>query len=73
MAEAVDSSRAWKAARVLKRLALSWEGWEKQFQEAGDHPQREAWEAGLVLRALHSNLPTLPGERWWWWVASLLG
>lgn len=27
MAEAVDSSEAWKAARVLKRLALSWEGW----------------------------------------------
>lgn len=28
MAEAVDSSEAWKAARVLRTLVLSWEGWE---------------------------------------------
>ena len=35
MAEAVDSSEAWQAARVLRRLALSWEGWEAAGVVAG--------------------------------------
>lgn len=46
-AEAADSSEAWKAARVLKRLALSWEeavavGWspptEREWLEWAESP-----------------------------------
>lgn len=45
VAEAVDSSEAWKAARVLRSLALSWEGWEEAVP-AGWRPPTERVAGG---------------------------
>lgn len=64
MAEAVDSSEAWKAARVLRTLVLSWEGWEAVVA-GGWRPPTEWLEAGPTQGALLSLLPTLPGKRCW--------
>lgn len=46
MAEAVDSSEAWKAARVLKRLALSWEGWEEAVAVGWSPPTERVARTG---------------------------
>lgn len=64
MAEAVDSSEAWKAARVLRTLALSWEGWEAVVA-GGWRPPTELLEVEPTQGALLSLLPRLLGERCW--------
>lgn len=70
MAEAVDSSEAWKAARVLRRLALSWEGCKEAAVPVGWQPPTERVAgAGPAQRAMLSHLPTLLRE--WWWLAGL--
>lgn len=57
MAEAVDSLEAWQAARVLRRLALSWEGWEATVVVAGGwRPPTEWLEVGPTQGALLSHL-----------------
>lgn len=72
VAEAVDSSEAWKAARVLKRLALSWEGLEEAVPGGWAPTHRESgWKLAGPREHCPSHLCTLLGERRWWGVAGL--
>lgn len=62
MAEAVDSLEAWKAARVLKRLALSWEGQEEEVPAGWSPPRdREQMKVGQTQRALPLTLAHFAG------------